>query len=187
MPLIPEFQIGLWNGWWFSTIFLTINYLLVYIMPKENRKEMMEQVRQSKGKDKLLNYISFIPYLGIMLYAILIPLKLGTSWFYIGAVIFVSGMIALIVATAQLFFREPGRLMTRGFYQTSRNPQYVMYNITWIGIGVATMSLVILMLVLLSIIVQHFIMLCEVRIRLENYDVNYCEYMKRTPRYFLFL
>ena len=29
MPLVPEFQIGLWNGWWFSLIYLAVNFGLM--------------------------------------------------------------------------------------------------------------------------------------------------------------
>lgn len=55
--------------------------------------------------------------------------------------------------------------------------------ITWIGIGVVTASWVILMLVFVSMIVQHFMILGEERICFEKYGNTYREYMNRTPRY----
>jgi|GEM_PF-6421638 len=54
MSFIPEFGIGLWNGWILSVIFMAHNFLLMFIAPKENMKEMMDQVKQAKGKGQLL-------------------------------------------------------------------------------------------------------------------------------------
>ncbi len=122
MSLTPAFEIGLWNGWILAAIFLAANYLLMFISPRENTKEMMDQVKQAQGKDKQLTYITWIPYLSIMIYSIFVPLKLGTLWFYFGLALFALGMIAGIVAGVQLFFRKSGQLMTNGFYRISRNP-----------------------------------------------------------------
>lgn len=186
MSLIPEFQIGLWNGWILSAIFLVHNFIMMFIPPKENTKEMMDQIKQTRGKDRLFIYLSQTVYYFIMICAIFMPLKLWTPWFCIGLTIFVLGFILLIVVEVQLLFRQPGRLMTKGFYLISRNPQYVMCYVTWTGIGVAVASWVILLLVLLSMIVQHFMILSEERICLKKYGDSYREYMKKTPRYFLF-
>ena len=144
---------------------------------------MTDQVKQTKGKDRSTIYLSLIVYYGIMICAIFMPLQLWTLWFYIGLAIFAIGMILLIVVEVQLHFRRPGQLMTKGFYRISRNPQYVMMYITWIGIGVVTASWVILMLVFVSMIVQHFMILGEERICFEKYGDTYREYMNRTPRY----
>jgi len=113
MSLIPEFEIGLWNGWILSAIFLVANYSIMFTAPKENTKEMMDQGKQAKGRDKLVYALSMIIYLGIMFYAILVPLKLGTTWFYGGLAIFVVGMIGEIITEVQLFFRKPGQLMSK--------------------------------------------------------------------------
>ena len=183
MSLIPDFQIGLWNGWILSAIFLVHHFLVMFIIPKENKKEMTDQVKQTKGKDRSTIYLSLIVYYGIMICAIFMPLQLWTLWFYIGLMIFAIGMILLIVVEVQLHFRRPGQFLTKGFYRISRNPQYVMMYITWIGIGVVTESWVILMLVFVSMIVQHFMVLGEEIFCLEKYGNTYREYMKRTPRY----
>ena len=186
MSLTPAFEIGLWNGWILAAIFLTANYLLMFISPRENTKEMMDQVKQAQGKDKQLTYITWIPYLSIMIYSIFVPLKLGTLWFYFGLALFALGMIGGGVAEVQLFFRKPGQLMTNGFYHISRNPIYVSCYVILIGIGVATASWLILAFVVLSMIVQHFLILGEERICLEKYGAYYREYMNGVPRYVLF-
>jgi len=183
MSLIPEFQIGLWNGWILSAIFLFANYFIMFFLPKENIKEMMDQVKQAKGKDKFLNIFSFVPYLGIMFYAVFVPLKLGTPWFYVGLAIFILGMIGEIIAEVQLFSRKPGQPVFKGFYSISRSPIYVFYYIIIMGIGVVTASGLILALAAISMILIHYIILAEERFCLEKYGDAYREYMNKAPRY----
>ena len=182
MSLIPGFELGLWNGWILSAIFLIANYLVMFIAPRENVKEMMDQVKQAKKKDKLINLSSMILYIVVMFCSIFVPLKLGSIWFYVGLALFVLGMSFTIPET-QLFFRKKGQLLTKGFYRISRHPIYVMVDIAWIGIGVATESWVLLALIVLYMIVLHFLILAEERICLEKYGDVYREYMKKTPRY----
>ena len=183
MSLIPEFQIGLWNGWILAAIFLVANYSIMFIASKENVKEMMDQAKQAKGKDKLINLFSMIMYIGVMICSIFIPLKLGSTWFYVGLALFVIGM-SFTIPEAQLFFRrKKEQLLTKGFYRISRNPIYVMVDICYIGIGIATASWVLLALIVFYMIVLHFLIIAEERICLEKYGDIYREYMKRTPRY----
>ena len=55
MTLIPEFEIGLWNAWILCIIFMVSNYLLLFApKAKQNFKEMMDQVKQAKDKNKLI-------------------------------------------------------------------------------------------------------------------------------------
>jgi protein-S-isoprenylcysteine O-methyltransferase Ste14 len=186
MSLIPEFKIGLWNGWILSAIFLVANYTMMFIAPKENVKEMMDQVKQAKGKDRIVGILSFVPYYGLMLYAIFVSLKLDTPWVYIGLAMFVLGMIGEGISGVQLFFRKPSQPMFKGFYSISRNPIYVFYDIVCIGIGLATASWLILALTVFSMLLNHYIVLAEERICLERYGDAYHEYMDKVPRYILF-
>ncbi len=185
MSLIPEFKIGLWNGWILSAIFLVANYSIMFTAPKENVKVMMDQVKQAKGKDKLITLLSMIMYIGVMICSIFIPLKLGSTWFYVGLALFMIGM-SFTIPEIQLFFRKPGHPLTKGFYRISRHPIYVMVDICYIGIGIATASWVLLALMVLYMIAVHFVMIVEERTCLEKYGDAYREYMKRTPRYILF-
>ena len=182
MSLIPAFKIGLWNAWILSVIFLVANYFIMFIAPKENVKEMMDQVKQAKGKDKLINLFSMILYIGIMIFSIFIPLKLGSIWFYVGLALFVLGM-SFIIPEVQLFFRKKGQLLTKGFYCISRHPIYVMVDICWIGIAVATASWVLLALIVIYMMIVHFLMIAEERLCREKYGNAYREYIKKTPRY----
>jgi len=182
MSLTPAFEIGLWNAWILAAIFLIANYFIMFIAPKENVREMMDQVKRAKKKEKLINLFSMILYIGVMICSIFVPLKVGTTWFYVGLALFVLGM-SFTIPEAQLFFRKKGQLLTKGFYRISRHPIYVMVDITWIGMAVTTVSWVLLALIAVYMIVVHFVMLVEEHICLEKYGESYREYMNRVPRY----
>jgi protein-S-isoprenylcysteine O-methyltransferase Ste14 len=179
---MPEFEIGLWNGWILAAIFLVANYSIMFTAPKENVKEMMDEAKHAKGKEKQLNLFSMIMYIAVMVYSIFVPLKLGTTWLYVGLVLFVLGM-SFTIPEAQLFFRKKGQLMNKGFYHFSRNPIYVMADIAWIGMAIATASWILLALIVIYMIVLHFLILAEEQICLEKYGDSYREYMNKTPRY----
>ena len=49
MSLIPKFQIGLWNGWILSAIFLIANYLIMFIAPIDN---MAKSIRKCEIEKK---------------------------------------------------------------------------------------------------------------------------------------
>ena len=146
MSLVPDFEIGLWNSWILAAIFLVANYFIMFIAPKENVKEMMDQTKQAKGKDKLITFLSMILYIGIIVFSIFLPLKLNSLWLYVGLALFVLGM-SFTIPEAQLFFRKPGQIMNKGFYHISRHPIYVMVDIALIGIGIAAASWLLLVLV----------------------------------------
>lgn len=103
MSLIPEFEIGLWNGWILAAIFLVANYFIMFIAPKDNIREMMDQVKYAKKKDKLINLFSMILYIGVMFCSIFVPLKIGSIWFYVGLALFVLGMVCFIPRDTALF------------------------------------------------------------------------------------
>lgn len=73
--------------------------------------------------------------------------------------------------------------MNKGFYRISRNPIYVMVDIAWIGMAVATASWLLFVLIVFYMIVLHFLILAEERICLEKYGDSYREYMNKTSRY----
>ena len=182
MTLTPEFEVGLWNGWILAAILLVANYSIMFAAPRENVKEMMDQVKHAEAKDKILNLLSMISYAAIMVCTVFLPLKPGGFWLYTGLFLFVLGMGSTI-PEAQLFFREKGQLVTRGLYRVSRHPIYLMADIAWIGIAVATASWLLFALIASNLIVVHHVMLAEERICLEKYGDSYREYMKRTPMY----
>ena len=134
-------------------------------------------------KEKKLDYLSTITFFALLVYSVVLPLKLGTAWLYIGLIVYLLGMIFNIVAGANLVNTPLDRPATKGLYRISRNPIYLGTNLIFTGIGIACASWLILLLIAISIILQNILIDAEERWCLEKYGDAYREYMNRTPRW----
>jgi protein-S-isoprenylcysteine O-methyltransferase Ste14 len=118
-----------------------------------------------------------------MLYSIVVPLKLGTMWFYTGLVIYVAGFVPLIIAYFNNAATPSSEPVVKGVYKISRNPLYFFTALALLGVSIASASLLMMTLIILYSIFQHFIILGEERFCLETYGEAYRRYMERVPRY----
>jgi len=185
MPIAPEFEIGIWNGWWFTVAYLAIHVILFFLVPREAFKRLLTRPKLDK-KDKLLFSIQQILYFGIMVYVAFVPLKLGTPWFWIGLAVFSLGMVGYVVAMVNFASTPPDQPVVKGLYRISRNPIHVMSDVAWFGAGIATASWVILVANAVLCILMHNTTRAEERFCLERYGQSYRDYMAQVPRYFLF-
>ncbi len=184
MSFVPEFELGLWNGWIF-----VLSFLLLYIA-----LNVLARLRGQKGpnrpstpphneKEKKLNVIAVLIELVSAIYSFFLPLKLGTAWLYIGLLVYLFGMIFTIVAGTNLGSTPTDRPATKGLYRISRNPIYLGNFLIFIGIGIASASWLFLLLIALFITLQHILIGAEERWCLEKYGDAYREYMNRTPKW----
>jgi len=130
--------------------------------------------------------LNFILHIGVMIYCVFLPLKLNTIWFYAGKVIFALGTFLYAIAMINYANTPPDRPVTRGKYRISRHPMQVMTIIVWLGAGIATSSWVIIVACIAQGILSYPLMIAQERFCIEKYGESYREYMKMTPRYFLF-
>ena len=183
MPLVPEFQIGLWNGWWFSLVYLAVNFGLMALYPRDVAKRL---VAWPETERLIARRIENVLYVGIMIYAVFVPLKLGTAWFCTGLAVFVLGIIGYIVAVSNFASTPLDQPVIKGLYRISRNPIRVTSFVAWLGAGIATASWVIIVANVVLNVLMHTTTLAEERTCLAKYGESYREYMERVPRYFLF-
>ncbi len=182
MSLIPEFQIGLWNGWWFTVSYLIIHFSPIILYPKDVTKRFIAQPKSSKTEKSIL-LITTTLYFGIMIYAIFVPLKLNIAWFQIGLAIYIVGMVFYVIAVDNYAKTPLNQPAVKGLYRISRNPIHVMSFIAWLGAGIALASWLILAANVLMMLLMHITTLAEERFCLEKYGDAYREYMKKVPRY----
>ena len=128
---------------------------------------------------------SKIIYLPAVVYSIFLPLKLGTTWFYVGFPIALVGLIMLLTVWVSFattpFDDEP---ITTGLYRYSRHPMYLTSFLMDIGISIACASWLFLVLSIASVLFAHIRFAgFEERLCLEKYGDAYREYMDRTPRW----
>ncbi len=185
MDLVPELRLGLFNGWWFSAAYLLINGVVIAAIPREAVKRLTVHPSNSLF-DKILLKVQMILFFGNIVFAIFVPLKLGTGWFWSGLSVFVIGMIGYVVSMVNYANTPMDKPVVRGLYRISRNPIHVSSFIAWLGVGIATMSWIILLIAIVEQILMHKTTLDEERFCLEAYGDSYREYMEKVPRYLLF-
>jgi protein-S-isoprenylcysteine O-methyltransferase Ste14 len=134
-------------------------------------------------KEKKLDYLSTIIFLALLVYSVVLPLKLGTAWFYIGLLVYLFGTIFTIVAGTNLMNTPLDRPATKGLYRISRNPIYLGTFLIFIGIGIACASWLFLLLIAIFIVLFDILIAPEERWCLEKYGNAYREYMNRTPKW----
>ena len=184
MSLIPEFELGLWNAW-----ILILSYGLMYLV-LGGLVRLMGLKGASRPttpplnkREKKLDYLSASTFLASIIYSFFLPLKLGTAWLYLGLIVFLFGMIFTIVAGISFVNAPLDRPATKGLYRISRNPIYLGTNLIFTGIGIASASWLILLMIAISIVLQDILIGAEERWCLEKYGDAYREYMKRTPKW----
>ncbi len=177
MSLIPVFEIGVWNSW-----ILAIIVLLFAILPDLVFKDFTKKMGR-EDETKKISIFTRILLFGLLIYAIFLPLKLGTAWFYTGLAIYLMGFIIGIIAIGNVASTPLGKPFTKGLYRYSRNPMYICQIIIFVGIGIASASWFYLLLSAIFIVMTYFMVLAEERLTLDKLGDAYREYMNRTPRW----
>ncbi|MFQ6127242.1 MAG: methyltransferase family protein [Candidatus Heimdallarchaeota archaeon] len=186
MPLVPEFELGLWNAWIFVLSFLLL-LIVGGILKRLKGQYFKGSGRPDKPpfneKEKKLYGISQLTVFASFIYSVFLPLKLSTTWFYAGLVIYLFGMIFLIMASIEFGTTPMDRPATEGLYRISRNPIYLGSFLMFIGIGIACASWLFLLLTMILIVLDDILVAPEERWCLEKYGDSYREYMNRTPKW----
>ena len=190
MSLVPAFDIGLWNAWIFELCALLPVPIVLLI--QKRRASGSEKGAEAKGEPDYMNetekklfafsrLVMFLPFI----YSIFLPLKLGTTWFYVGLPIALVGLIMSLTTWAKFatapFDYEP---ITTGLYRYSRHPMYITGFLMDIGISIACASWLFLVLAIASMLFAHvWFASFEERLCLDKYGATYRDYMDRTPRW----
>jgi len=179
--LIPAFELGLWNAW-----ILVIPMLIVFffdIRVTAARESGKSGDFQLTRKENRLTYAVFLPMVVSFVYAVFLPLQLGTTWLYSGLIVYLFGIVFTIVAVLNFATSPKNKVITKGLYNVSRNPMYVGVVLTQIGLGIACSSWLYLLLTAVLMILLNINSSAEERYCLYMYRDDYRKYMNRTPRW----
>ena len=184
MSLIPDFKIGWCNGW-LGTIPIILSMIILFI---SNRGAAKRAVNMSAYtvREKCQTFVSTFVFFGTVFYSVVLPIRLGTMWFYIGLIIYACGCIPYIISIVNFAFTPSNEPIVKGVYKISRNPMYFFSALTLLGIGIGCASCFMIMLVILHTAINHLTVLAEENYCFEKYGKSYRKYMKNVPRYFLF-
>ena len=178
MTLIPAFEIGLWNAWWFMIVF-PLQWLAILIIPGH----ISERTGGVPGQDRIVALLTNGLWVVATLYSIFLPFQVGTLWLYIGLLLFIAGLVILVLTTKSIASTPTYEPFTSCVYRLSRHPGYLSMILVYLGVSIASVS----WLFLLVTLVTFSLLLYQVR-KEESYCCMkfgnaYRKYMLRTPRW----
>src|SRR4030042_4884052 len=178
MPLMPAFEIGLWNTW-ILTLYLSLHPLLMMLIVKDVTKKM--EAPTYNKTEKIISILThFVLFFGLFIYSIFLPLQLGTIWFYIGLALCVLGITVWTIAMVNIANIPLDEPWARGLYRYSRHPMILSSFLIFVGAGIASASWVFLLLSIIFIILSAILISAEERHCLEKFGTAYREYLNRT-------
>jgi protein-S-isoprenylcysteine O-methyltransferase Ste14 len=183
MSWIPAFEIGVWNAWLFMIIY-PLQWGAVLVFPKyiAERTSHAPEILRSR-QDTIMAFLTQGFWIGATLYSIFVPFQLGTSWLWIGLLLFIAGLLLLILATLSVADTPPDKPFTSSVYRFSRHPMYLSMILVYLGVSIAAASWLFLLITVITFFLQRYQMLKEERFCLDRFGDAYRDYMKRTPRW----
>ena len=185
MELIPQLEIGWLNGWVLLAVEFLIQGFLLLVFPKDVVSRLFDRSGWDE-KQKIFTIIGKVFSLICLILIILTSLKVNTTMFIVGLMLYAIGIIGAVVAMLNYKDTPPDQPVTRGIYRYSRHPQVVSLFIMLLGICIAIGSWPALFALILSKLFQHFGILAEEDVCLRRYGESYRAFMEQVPRYFLF-
>jgi protein-S-isoprenylcysteine O-methyltransferase Ste14 len=182
VSLVPAFEIGVWNAWIFMVYYI-LGIPLIRLINKGSVEKNDVAAPAYKGtEDKIVKFYQLC-YVLLLIYSVFLPLRLGTTWLYIGLAICLLGLITLTITMVHFATTPLDELVSKGLYRYSRHPIYLTQFLMFIGVGIASASWVFLLLSILRTIASFMLLAPEERFCLQKYGDAYHEYMNRTPRW----
>ena len=181
MSLIPEFELGLWNAWILVIPILIISFS--DMRATASRESGKAGDFQLTRKENRLTYAVFLPMVVSWVYAVFLPLQLGTIWLYSGLIICLFGMIFTIVAILNFATSPKDKVITKGLYRFTRNPTYIGVILMQTGLGIACSSWLYLLLTVALMILLNANLSAEERYCLYRFGDDYQKYKNITPRW----
>jgi len=185
MELIPEFQL-VWLGGWLPMVFSSaIQWGLMLSMPKEVYARLFDRQGWSIKQKFFFRLGKLVGLVSLILIAIS-PLKFSPPLFIIGIIIYLLGVTGLIISLLNYRDTPMDQPVTKGLYKISRHPQIVSTTTIVLGISLMIGSWMVLMLLLVAKLLEHFGILAEEEACLKQYGDSYRVYLEQIPRYFIF-
>jgi protein-S-isoprenylcysteine O-methyltransferase Ste14 len=188
MQTLPDFRIGIFNGWLPLTLYLVGFLLALLSFSRRVRARLFEDpIHRMPSITKFvrrLGQIAMLVYIGMMVFT---PLKPNKPVFLIGILIYTAGYVIMMVALHSFNRAHSDQAVVTGPYRLSRNPQWIGVVLVLVGAAVMSGVLLYLGILLVVAIIYHLQILAEEQACLEQLGDSFRTYMDKVPRYFLFL
>lgn len=177
-------QLGVWNAWIPTVGLVLIQYVFMGLF-RETGKRATDTSWYTARERRHARW-SFVWMFALLGVSLFVPLRLGTSFFLVGGILFLVSLVGFLSAFLAYWQTPLDETVRRGVYRISRNPMYFFYTLGMLGVCVASTSVWLLIPTVLLAYETHHVILGEERYCDERYGDTYREYKARTPRYFLF-
>ncbi len=184
MEFLPELRLTLFNGWIFLLPFYLLQIFNLTFVSKQMRNRLLDRSNFDR-KQWFFTFIGKFFVIPSMILMILTPITSDFIEFLLGLVMFLFGMVGLRIAILNYINTPLDQPVTKGLYSVSRNPQETMLSVIMLGIGFIVGSWIVIILVGLSRVFNHFHILAQEEACIKQYGDSYQEYMRKVPRYFL--
>jgi protein-S-isoprenylcysteine O-methyltransferase Ste14 len=181
VSLIPAFELGLWNAW-----ILVIPMLIIFFSDMKataSRESGKAGDFQLTTKEKRIINVIFLPMVVSWIYAVFLPLQLGTIWLCSGLIICLFGMVFTSVAILNFATNPKDKVITTGLYRFTRNPSYIGMVLMHVGLGIACSSWLFLLLTAAMMSLLNANLSAEERYCLYRFGDDYQKYKNNTPRW----
>ena len=187
MSLTPAFEIGVWNAWIFWALMILSMIIPDFFMSKEaklRKKRASQWIPYNKKRDMILARLTHSAIMPIsIIYSIFLPLKIGTTWFYIGLVILIAALFISLMSITNFANTPVDKPVTCGIYRVSRHPVYLSGFLLYLSVAIASVSWIILLCAILWIVFFHIATPSEEGYLISLYGDTYRDYMNRTPKW----
>jgi protein-S-isoprenylcysteine O-methyltransferase Ste14 len=182
MELLPDLEFGWLNGWLLLAMLGLTDGILFLIFRRNTVKRLFDRSGWTTGQI-VITLVGKLLALVAVLMIIFTPLKLGSPVFFIGVVLVVIGLIALVRALVEFRKTPHDQPVTTGIYRVTRHPQILASSLVILGCVLAIGSWLALILFVAARIFLHANLIAEEDVCLREYGEAYREYMNQVPRY----
>ena len=186
----PALELGLgWLNGWVLILLICLTYGLLLVLFPKDVVARLYGYDKSRWTKKERTFAHIRKLLGLAYFALitLTPLKIGSSIFIAGILLYAIGLAGFVFALFNFRCTPVDRPATRGLYRVMLHPQALMFYVAFLGISLAIGSAPALSLTIVFSIFVHFRNLGEERACLEKYGDSYRAYIERVARYSLFI
>ena len=183
MQFVPKLELGWLNGW----VSLAFFYLLFGLFLLNSPKQIVKKLYSVRGWTKREYILSAIgkPFaIACLIVVILSPLKIGSTVFWIGMMLYTLGCMIMFIALFEYRATPADKPVCTGIYQYSRNPQWVGLALMFFGTAAACGNGLAVLFFICGLALYHFRIQGEEKACLTAYGKPYQDYLNAVRRYF---
>jgi protein-S-isoprenylcysteine O-methyltransferase Ste14 len=183
MEIFPELRLVWLNGFLYIVPLMLVRYGVPPLIRRRAREKLFFVPPVHGRAERSALGIYFPAILFLLFTPLLFPLRFASPLFEGATLLYLVGLFFQLCSVVNFSAREG--FTYRGIYRISRNPMYLGYGLSFIGIALAIGSGIHLVVVAVYQIAVHFIVLSEERWCRRTFGRPYLEYCRRVPRYLL--